>query len=132
MIPHTDTPVPCTGQPELFFGPDGEKTRSPEAQFRIQQARTLCVQCPVWRECRESGRNLAAVGVWGGEDDLNRAKALGRRIRARAALPPAEHGTEAGARRHQRNGEPACWPCAEAARSKGAERRAKTAAALAA
>lgn len=55
----------CRGQPELFFGPDGERKEG--RRVREEQAKAVCYGCPVRRDCLLAAfeRNEKA-GVWGG------------------------------------------------------------------
>jgi WhiB family redox-sensing transcriptional regulator len=51
--------------PDLFFGPDGE--RKAERQAREEKARAVCAGCPVRRRCYEQARaNGERWGIWGG------------------------------------------------------------------
>lgn len=75
MIPSTDGPLPCKADPELFHAPDGQHTDTPNYQVRVAEAKALCVGCPERIPCRDRGRALGATGVWGGEDDVDRAAA---------------------------------------------------------
>ena len=56
-----------TADPDLFFGPDGE--RQAERQARGEKARAVCAGCPVRRRCYEQARaNGERWGIWGGVD----------------------------------------------------------------
>lgn len=61
----------CKGETGLFFAPQGE--RPERAQVRERKALTMCVRCPVRRECRDYARTHLEHGVWGGETEVERA-----------------------------------------------------------
>lgn len=63
----------CTGKTELFFEPPGE--RRGRRQRREATARSYCAVCPVATPCREAGRQNRENGIWGGENDEERALA---------------------------------------------------------
>lgn len=68
----TDEAV-CKGQTEIFFGPPAER---PERRVeRLRLAASFCEVCPVSSECREQGRSNYEHGFWGGESDVERARA---------------------------------------------------------
>lgn len=63
----------CKGRTHLFFAPPGEK---PEARVRREAiARRYCATCPVIEACRQWGRDNRENGVWGGENEEERAAA---------------------------------------------------------
>lgn len=98
--------LPCRRyDPELFFSTNPSD---------IQLAKSLCRSCPEQIACRETARERREFGIWGGEDDKQRAKAGYKPRRDRIA---ADCGTEAGAGAHRRAGEKPCTNCrtAEAA-----------------
>lgn len=39
-----------------------------------QRALAVCADCPVWRQCRDYGREHHMQGIWGGETELDRAR----------------------------------------------------------
>jgi WhiB family transcriptional regulator, redox-sensing transcriptional regulator len=64
--------------PDLFFGPDGE--RQAERQARGEKARAVCAGCPVRRRCFEQAvANGERWGIWGGVDFEVTARATGRK-----------------------------------------------------
>ena len=82
--------APCRGHTELFFGPDGERPERRAAREKI--AKSFCAHCTVADACREAGRRNRENGIWGGENDEERALA--------GYAPRAVHrGTVAAARR---------------------------------
>jgi WhiB family redox-sensing transcriptional regulator len=94
---------------------------------RVQAAaKMICRICPSRLDCLDWALNTAeAEGVWGGltADErriLRRRKHM--RIPRTVILQPC--GTLAAYRRHQRNGEPVCEPCAQKNRLAAAERKA--------
>ena len=65
----------CTGQPELFFGPDiFEDEPVAEHAARVQSARKVCAACPVRLACLAGVLPLAVV-------ELGKALARGARLR---------------------------------------------------
>lgn len=55
----------CAGMGSwLFFGPDASEEDSRTKQD-IQQAKRICAQCPVRKECYQEGR-YEMYGIWGG------------------------------------------------------------------
>lgn len=68
----------CKGQTHLFFPPPGER---PEARVRREaKAKLICGKCPVLEPCREYARQEREHGVWGGENEEERAAAGFRAI----------------------------------------------------
>lgn len=85
--------------PEIWF-PDHKR------DGRVKQAISLCQMCPVISECGRYADEIEAdYGVWGG---VLRGTIPGYR---------PQHGTEGGAKWHQRQGEAPCLSCLEAARA---------------
>lgn len=79
FVPHPDTDTGwaehaiCKGLTEVFFGPAAER---PERRVeREALARSYCSVCPVMIPCRNSGRLNLEHGIWGGENDEERALA---------------------------------------------------------
>lgn len=59
-----------------------------ETPDSVAEAKALCVECPVIRECREhASRNVELHGVWGGESGQERRARLGPRVVAAQDLP---------------------------------------------
>lgn len=79
----------CKGKTHLFFGPAGE--RPSKRRKRETLARAYCKVCPVADPCRDAGREGRENGVWGDENEEERAsfgympRATERRSVARAA-----------------------------------------------
>jgi WhiB family redox-sensing transcriptional regulator len=79
----------CKGKTNLFFGPPGE--RPSKRRRRETLARSYCLVCPVNEPCREAGRGGRENGLWGDENEEERAamgyapRATERRSVARAA-----------------------------------------------
>lgn len=95
------TPLPCTSQPCLFHTPDGHAAeREAPNPARVEEAKNLCLDCPLMLDCRDWARSRGETGVWGGEDDAERA-ASGASLRVDTYRPDC--GTEAGAKWHRRN-----------------------------
>lgn len=61
----------CTGKTELFFEAPGE--RRTRRERREATARAYCAACPVSEPCREWARANRENGLWGGENDEERA-----------------------------------------------------------
>jgi len=84
----------CKGKTDIFFGPAGE--RPSKRRKRETLARSYCKVCPVADPCREAGRAGRENGVWGDEDEEERARAgwtpiaTERRAVARAAREARE------------------------------------------
>ncbi|HMQ25995.1 MAG TPA: WhiB family transcriptional regulator [Acidimicrobiales bacterium] len=63
----------CRGKTHLFFAPAGER---PEARVRREElARKYCALCPVQVPCRDEARANHEAGLWGGENEEQRAAA---------------------------------------------------------
>lgn len=63
----------------LFFGSNEPDMRPPYTLGEIKRARSLCADCPVFRDClRSSLENREAFGVWAGSTSKQRRKMLGR------------------------------------------------------
>lgn len=79
----------CKGKTHLFFGPAGE--RPSKRRKRETLARSYCQVCPVQEPCREAARDGRENGLWGDENEEERAalgyapRATERRSVARAA-----------------------------------------------
>lgn len=98
------------GVAELFFPDVGGKNDAAEAK-------ALCDQCEVKSECLAFAMATAVDGIWGGTTARERQE-----FRRRMGIPlpsgwpkPIDHGTEAGARMHQRRNENPCYSCRMAA-----------------
>jgi hypothetical protein len=83
---------------------------------QINFAKKVCGLCPVKAECLEFAlTNDEREGIWGGLSPRVRDQLRAQRgIKSKPAVEHW-HGTEAGARRHNRNGTPPCTLCADAA-----------------
>ena len=63
----------CKGKTHLFVAPAGER---PEARARREDlARKYGAVCPVQAPCREEARLNHEAGLWGGENEEQRAEA---------------------------------------------------------
>jgi len=71
----------CRGEDLLlFFGPDGEQR--PDREAREQQAKQVCMTCPVRTECLDYAVTRPEnAGVWGGLNEDERATERRRRAR---------------------------------------------------
>lgn len=70
--------------PETFFHPEGE--RGSARRRRDEEARELCAQCPVLRQCREHALAVREpYGVWGGMTEDEREAHLQGAAAVRAA-----------------------------------------------
>ncbi len=116
MIPAITTiDLPCKTAPDLFVTPDNQKPHTASYRRRVEAAKILCARCPDQVACGQLARDTNASGVWGGEDDVDRARATGHRPRRlRTTRTPASCGTEAGYKRHRRDGEETCQFCRDA------------------
>ncbi len=89
----------CKDKTHLFFGPAGE--RPSRRRKREALARSYCSVCPVASPCREAGRTGHENGLWGGENEEERA-AMGYTPRAterRSVAAAARESREAAALR---------------------------------
>ena len=63
----------CNGMTQVFFGPAAER---PERRVeREALARSFCRACPSVLPCRRAGRVNREHGIWGAENDEERAAA---------------------------------------------------------
>lgn len=69
----------CLGFPaDLFFGHD-EVEAPAEKRLREEQAKAVCVTCPVREECLGYALSAReAHGIWGGLTDVERRRLAGR------------------------------------------------------
>jgi WhiB family redox-sensing transcriptional regulator len=66
----------CRGHGGLYFAPAGER---PGARDRRESAaKTICARCPVREPCRDHAHRHRETGIWGGENDEERAGRLPR------------------------------------------------------
>lgn len=77
LVPETDghwrTQALCNGMTEVFFGPAAER---PERRVeREALARSFCMACPSQLPCRRYARLNREHGMWGAENDEERAAA---------------------------------------------------------
>ena len=63
----------CKGKTDLFFGPPGE--RPSKRRKRETLARAYCLVCAVAEPCRQAGRANRENGLWGNENEEERAMA---------------------------------------------------------
>lgn len=63
----------CKGKSEIFFAQPGE--RDGRRRRREALARSYCACCSVVDECRQAGRVGREHGLWGAENDEERAAA---------------------------------------------------------
>lgn len=105
----TDAACAKSDDPDLFY---------PETKGPHRAARAVCQACPVRVQCLEAGMD-ERHGVWGGTSPQERQELRRRRGNrpARVWADTADHGTEAGARRHYRRGEKPCQSCLTASRT---------------
>jgi hypothetical protein len=89
----------CKGKTEIFFATPGE--RDGRRNRREALARAYCACCTVVEQCREAGRGGREHGLWGGENDEQRA-AEGYGPRS-----PHRRAVAAAAREARRNEQPA-------------------------
>lgn len=120
--------APCAG--DARFAPDDATMKSLRTH-RMRMLLRVCQQCPFRAPCialvlpRRSGFD----GICGGRlwiDGVIYARCPGARPdELKEGLLPIVHGTEAGARAHNRRGETACSMCRKAGRQAQARRRAR-------
>jgi WhiB family redox-sensing transcriptional regulator len=94
----------CSGQADLFFGPDDE--RAAERRKRERMAQEVCAGCPVRRPCLLAALAAGAeYGVWGGVPQRELRKLLPGDsprvpvVRADPRLAAARERVQAGAKR---------------------------------
>lgn len=94
----------CVDKTHLFFAPPGE--RLGRRNRREAKARSYCNVCPVVDECRNFGRVNRENGIWGGENDEERALAgfAPRNIFRRGVAAARRQGLDSGP--HEDAGEP--------------------------
>ena len=63
----------CRGRTDLFYAVSDE--RASTRRKRENRARYLCRACPVLDECRDWARANREFGLWGAEDEEQRAAA---------------------------------------------------------
>lgn len=63
----------CNGMTQVFFGASSE--RPERRREREVLARSICGVCPVMMQCLSAGRRNHEHGIWGGENDEERALA---------------------------------------------------------
>ncbi|MCW2632072.1 MAG: WhiB family transcriptional regulator [Pseudonocardia sp.] len=125
LQPPTFTSPACAeADPELWF-PHGARSRSGAIAKRI------CSECVHRDECLAWALPRNVDGIWGGTSYLERRhlrRAQGVQLIRKRKAVPAEHGSEARAKRHRRDGEQPCTECLEAETAASRERRATVAA----
>jgi hypothetical protein len=114
-MPKFDAPALCAQtDPTLFTDLDWG--------VNFNDARGICSRCEAQPECLKyalsRGLNHDDDGMWAGTTPQERRRMKANQVVDRAGnlLPPINHGTESGARTHQRRGEKACDECLKAAR----------------
>lgn len=91
----------CRGKTAIFFATPGE--RDGRRNRREALARAYCACCTVAAECRAAGREGREHGLWGGENDEQRAAAgFGARSPHRRAVAAAAREARATADDHAR------------------------------
>ena len=63
----------CRTETTLYFGPPGEQPGA--RRRREEKAKVECGGCAAQFACREAGRRNYEHGIWGGENDEERALA---------------------------------------------------------
>jgi WhiB family redox-sensing transcriptional regulator len=60
----------CKGLTHIFFGKYAER---PQATARREaRAKSICSQCPVFKQCRQYARDNMELGYWAGENEYDR------------------------------------------------------------
>jgi hypothetical protein len=70
---NSERSFPCSGRGQIFFAPPGE--RRVRREKREATARSYCNQCSVKEMCKLAGRVGREHGMWGAENDEERAAA---------------------------------------------------------
>ena len=108
-----------TGDADRFFPAKGQS---------VEPAKNVCRLCAARADCAEYALTSPTwlFGVWGGLSENDRRQfrqERGMAVRVRAADgSDTKCGTEAGAKRHYRRGEPPCFSCRRAAALRAEER----------
>lgn len=111
------------GHPDQWF-PDHAGARTV-----IARAKQICQQCPVQPQCLDDAlaRN-ENQGVWGGVHFGQTRASVRDEMRVMRGIEVDSgfvHGTESGAKRHERDGEKPCAACRNAASAAWRRRKAE-------
>jgi len=64
----------CKGLTHIFFGKYAERPQA--TAKREAKAKSICNQCPVFKECRQYARDNLELGYWAGENEYDRYLAI--------------------------------------------------------
>jgi WhiB family redox-sensing transcriptional regulator len=93
----------CRGMTDLFY---------PEQFESAKQAKAVCAECPIVKQCLEYALDLGDMeGIWGGKSPKERAK-----LRVGRPKPPSVivHGTTGGYNKERQRNLTPCDQCKEA------------------
>jgi len=113
--PDWTTRAACLGQASRAFDPWHPDGDLPARHRRLaeQQAKLVCLGCPVQTDCIRLGLELVAVdtveGIFGGLRPAE-LRALARKL-ARTSRKVAQHGTRSGYVAHRKAGQEPCDLC---------------------
>lgn len=60
----------CKGLTHIFFGKYAERPQA--TAKREARAKSICSQCPVFKQCRQYARDNMELGYWAGENEYDR------------------------------------------------------------
>lgn len=113
----------CAGLDSELWFPAEVSRRGRHRHGDDRDAKRICGSCPVIDQCLQHALDHGeADGVWGGMSPEERREL--KRVRLRP-MSEMDHGTEAGAKAHQRRGEDPCPRCQSAAALAARERKAR-------
>lgn len=73
QVGHWTDQAMCVDKTAIFFAPPGE--REGRRRRREALASAYCAVCPIQARCKQAGREGREHGIWGGENDEQRALA---------------------------------------------------------
>jgi hypothetical protein len=126
--------APCAGDRRFTPGDASDEPEVLEELLRtphLQDLLKACRVCPFRAACINLVKPRASRfdGICGGRlwfnGEIRATCENAHPSELREGAKPITHGTPAGARAHNRRGEPACFLCKEAARIDQADRRAR-------
>lgn len=107
---------------ELWF-PAEVSRRGRHRHGEDRAAKQICESCPVSHQCLQHALDHdESDGVWGGLSPQERRELKQVRLRPMSEMA---HGTEAGAKQHERRNEDPCPRCQAAAALAARERKAR-------
>lgn len=102
----------CAGKDELFFA--AEMETKPACEEREAEARAVCGDCPVRRDCLDFSLRRSLVGIWAALDEKERSD-LASQLGIPRLCPAEEHVMEGANVYVSPSGSALCRPCRAAA-----------------